>query len=152
MVERAPMRTIIFATLLVGCLAYAFARGGRPERVGVLILIVGSVLTVVANSPLPHRYASVETGVLVVDVGVLLAYLALALLTDRYWPLWTTALQLLVVFAHLAKAADPEMLRNGYGFILAVWSYLQLLIITMGTRAHHRRSRPNPAAPCSVTY
>ena len=132
------MRIILFACLLAACLTYSIVRGGWPERLGMLILTIGSVLTPLVNSPLQQRYSSIEFGVLAVDVGVLFAFLALALSTDRYWPLWTTALQLLVVLAHLAKWADPLMFRVGYGFIMAVCSYLQLLVMALGIRAHHR--------------
>lgn len=130
---------ILFAALLFACFFYALAKGGWPERIGSLVLIVGSFLTLAVASSLQQRFASVETGILIVDVGVLFAFLALALTTDRYWPLWTTALQLLVVLAHLARWADPEMFRQGYGFILAVWSYMQLLVIALGVRAHQKQ-------------
>lgn len=137
------MRMLLFAALLIGCLAYALLRGGWPERAGALNLFLGSVLTVAVNSPLSTRYTSVETGIFAVDVAVFLVFLAIALISDRFWPLWTTALQLLVVMAHLAKLADPEMLRPGYGFLMAAWSYPQLLAIALGVRARNRR-RPIP--------
>jgi hypothetical protein len=140
------MRVLFFVTLLLACLAYALLRGGWPERSGVLMLVVASALTFAAGSPLQQRFASVETGVLIVDVGLLIAFLTLALTTDRYWPLWTTALQLLVVLAHLARWADPHMFRVGYGFIMAVWSYLQLLVMALGIRAYHRARLKSAAA------
>jgi len=139
------MRMALFALLLLACTIYALARGGRPERIGAGTMFVGCVLTLAVNSPLSVRYASVEIAILVVDAVMLGVFAALALLSDRYWPLWVTALQLLVVLAHVAKLADPEMLRNGYGFVMAVWSYPQLLAIALGTRAHYRK-RTSPAA------
>jgi len=139
------MRMIAFALLLVACTIYALARGGRPERLGALTMFVGCVLTLAVNSPLSERYASVEMAILVIDAAMLAIFAAIALTSDRYWPLWVTALQLLVVLAHIAKLADPEMLRNGYGFVMAVWSYPQLLAIALGTRAHHL-GRTRPAA------
>lgn len=139
------MRMALFALLLFACTFYALARGGRPERIGAVTMFVGCFLTLAVNSPLSERYASVEVAILVVDAVMLGIFAALALSSDRYWPLWVSALQLLVVLAHVAKLADPEMLRNGYGFVMAVWSYPQLLAIALGTRAHHRE-RTRPAA------
>lgn len=139
------MRMIAFALLLVACTLYALARGGRPERLGALTMFAGCVLTLAVNSPLSVRYASVEMAILVIDAIMLAIFAAVALFSDRYWPIWVTALQLLVVLAHIAKLADPEMLRNGYGFVMAVWSYPQLLAIALGTRAHHLGST-KPAA------
>ncbi len=130
---------LLFAALLFGCFFYALAKGGWPERIGSFVLVVGSFLTLAVATSLQQRFASVEIGILVVDVAVLFAFLALALNTDRYWPLWTTALQLLVVLAHLARWADPGMFRHGYGFILAVWSYMQLLVMALGVRAHQKQ-------------
>jgi hypothetical protein len=53
---------------------------------------------------------------------------------------------LLVVLAHLAKWADPHMFRVGYGFIIAFWSYLQLLVMALGIRAYHRAQLKRAAA------
>lgn len=135
------MRMLIFWLLLFGCFLYALLRGGWPERVAASTFVAGSFLTAMLGSALPERFVSVEVGILIVDVIGLGIFVALALLTDRYWPIWIASLQLLAVLAHVAKLVDPDMLRNGYGFIMAVWSYPQLLAIALGTRAHHRSRR-----------
>jgi hypothetical protein len=135
------MHVLIYAALLVGCLLVSFWRGGGPERIGALNMAIGSVLTVLVNSPLSTRYSSIEVRIFLVDVAVLLVFLALALRSDRYWPLWTTAMQLLVVLAHLARLADPTMLRNGYGAVMAMWSYPQLIIISAAAWQHRRGER-----------
>ncbi len=126
---------LLFAFLLFGCFIYAVARGGWPERIGAFNLVAGSLATVAVNSPLAVRYASVEVAILLVDVAVLLTFLALALLTDRYWPIWTTAMQILVVLGHAARLVDPTMVPVGYGFLLAFWSYPQLLVLALAIRS-----------------
>lgn len=133
------MRVALYYALLLVVLAYAVARGGRDERVGVGILLVGSVLTHVAFSPMAGRFSEVEVSVLAVDLAVLAAFGALALTSDRYWPLWIAAFQLIGVLAHVAKLAEPEMFRTGYAFILAVWSYPMLGLIAWGTHNQHRQ-------------
>lgn len=139
------MRMALFALLLFACTFYALVRGGLPERIAAVTMFAGCFLTLAVNSPLSVRYASAEIAILAVDAAMLGIFATLALRSDRYWPLWVTALQLLVVLAHVAKLIDPEMLRNGYGFVMAVWSYPQLLAIALGTRAHDRQ-RTRPAA------
>lgn len=138
------MRMLLFAALLFASTGYALFRGGTVERIGGITMFVGCFLTLAVNSPLSVRYASVEIRIMIVDMVMLLIFGALALLTDRYWPLWVAALQLLVVLAHVAKLAYPEMLQNGYGFVMAAWSYPQLLAIALGTRAYRSRMSSAP--------
>lgn len=132
------MRVVLYFACLVFVVVYAWRRGGRPEQAGALVLLLGSLLTMAAGSPAILRFASIEFGILVVDLMVLAAFLALALSSDRYWPLWTAALQLIGVLAHLAKAADLEMPRFGYAFLQAVWSYPMMLTIVIGTQSFQR--------------
>lgn len=132
------MRVLFYFGCLLATLAYAWWRGGRPERLGALLLIAGSLLTMLAGSPAVRRFASVETGILLVDFATLAAFLWLALFSDRYWPLWIAALQLIGVLAHFAKLADLEMPRNGYAFLQAFWSYPMMLAIVIGTRSSHK--------------
>jgi hypothetical protein len=140
------MRMLLFAALLFASTGYALFRGGTVERIGATTMFVGCFLTLAVNSPLSVRYASIEISIMIVDMIMLLIFAALALFTDRYWPTWVAAFQLIVVLAHVAKLANPQMLQNGYGFVMAAWSYPQLLTITLGTRAYRNRLA-NAAAP-----
>ncbi|HMJ06328.1 MAG TPA: hypothetical protein VK474_08760 [Chthoniobacterales bacterium] len=142
------MRMLLFAALLFASTGYALFRGGTAERLGATTMFVGCFLTLAVNSPLSVRYASVEIPIMIIDIVMLLIFGALVLLTDRYWPLWVTALQLLVVLAHVAKLTYPQMLQNGYGFVMAAWSYPQLLAIALGTRGYRSRLE-SAAAPAT---
>jgi hypothetical protein len=81
----------------------------------------------------------VDAGVFGVDVAVLCGLLAVALMAERFWPLWLTAFHLLGTTGHIVKMADPSLIRWGYAFIIAVWSYPMLALIAIGTSAHQRR-------------
>jgi hypothetical protein len=133
------LNSLVFAVLLAGCCGYAFLYGGPPERVGAAILAVGSILTLVAVSARGMRFHSVEGGVFLVDVAALFAFLILALYSERFWPLWVTALQAIGVAGHAVKLADPGVIWRIYAFVLAFWSYPMLLLIVIGTWNHHRR-------------
>jgi hypothetical protein len=135
------MRVLFYFFCLFAIVAYAFWRGGKWERLGALTLLAGSILTLIAVSAASRRFADVETGILLVDAAVLAAFLAIALRSDRYWPLWTAALQLIGLLGHFAKLADLEMPRNGYGFLQAFWSYPMMLTILVGTWNQHRARR-----------
>jgi hypothetical protein len=135
----------LYYALLVACTTYALRRGGPPERIGVTILAIGSVLTVTAlwMSAILHGrghiYRSVEIGVLIVDAMVLIGFLVLALRADRYWPMWIVALQILGMSGHLVKFADPAIIPRAYAFIVAIWSYPMIALLVIGTWRHQRR-------------
>jgi hypothetical protein len=135
------MRAIIYGVLLFGCLFYALWRGGWPERAAIINLVAMSLLTVVAASPLALRFTTVEWDAVGIDALCLAIFLAIALRTNLNWVLWVTALQALVVLAHLAKVLDPEMIPKGYGFIMAVWSYPQILLIGHAVYRRQRRMK-----------
>jgi len=135
------MRVLFFNALLLGVVIYAFLYGRRPEKIGALIMLLGAVLTRIGAVVFTWRFAHVEWGALAVDIGGLAALFFLAVRTDRSWTLWLAALQLTTTLGHLARAIDPEMLPNGYAFLLVAWSYPMLLTIALGTRTQQKKRR-----------
>lgn len=129
----------LYYSLLLLCWAYALLRGGAPERIGTTVLLIGSLLTLATVSSQATSYASVETGVFLVDVATLLAFLALALRAERYWPLWITALQLIGTAGHVVKFVDPDLMPKAYALAAIVWSYPMLALLALGTFRHQRR-------------
>jgi len=134
-----PMNILVYGLLLAGCWGYALWRGGAPERIGATILGIGSVLTAMAASNVAISFKSVETGILVVDLAASVAFLALALRADRFWPLWVAAFQILGTAGHGVKYVDPEVLRRTYAFIIVFWSYLMIALLVIGTWRHQQR-------------
>lgn len=133
------MSPILYITLLTFTCAYALYRGGRYERIAALICIVATIATVSVNSPLSHRYVGIEGGALAVDIAALAAFVAIALQSDRFWPLWVAGLQLTTSLAHFLKAIEPSLIPQAYGAAVRFWSYPILLIIIIGTWRSQRR-------------
>ena len=121
--------------------AYAFARGQLDERLAVTICIAATIGTILVHSPLSVRFSSVEVGVLIVDVIALLAFTAIALRTDRFWPLWVAGLQLTTTMAHFLKAVDLQMMPQVYAAAARFWVYPIFLIIVVGTWRSSRREQ-----------
>jgi hypothetical protein len=130
---------VFFDSILLSGCGYAFWRGGPPERLGATIFVAAVVLTRVAISGAGTRYSSVEVGVFVVDLLTLAALLALALFSNRLWPLWVTALHIIGTTGHAVRLVDPTLIRWAYAFVLAFWSYPMLLLLVLGTWNHQRR-------------
>ena len=130
---------IFWVILLVTC-GYALWRGNRYEQLAAMICIGASVISVVLRAPLHERYLGVELGDLSVDTFVLLAFVAIALRSDRFWPLWVAGLQLTISMSHLFKAIDLDLMPRAYAAAERFWSYPTLIIIAVGAyRAHRRR-------------
>ena len=140
-------KLVFFYLLLLVCCGYALLRGGGPERIGASIYTVGTGLTVLARGEAAIRYGSLEVGPLIDDLAALIAFLVLALRARRFWPLWMTAFQAVSTAGHLAKLADPEMMRWAYAFLLGIWSYPMLLLLALGTFNHQRRLKRNGTDP-----
>lgn len=140
------MSPILYWTLLTLTCGYAILSGRRFERLAAAICIAGTVATISVNSPLGELYMHVEIGALMVDAAVLIAFVAIALQSDRFWPLWVAGLQLVTSFSHFLKAIEPTLVPQAYGAAVRFWSYPILVILAVGTwRGHRRRQRSDPA-------
>ncbi|WP_230770215.1 hypothetical protein [Sphingomonas sp. Leaf4] len=126
----------LFLIILLASLAYVVRCGRWPERSGLAIIMLGSIATaLVGRSDL---WRGTEIGILAVDVVVLMAFLAIVALTDRFWPLWVSAFQLVSVTSHLARLLTPSTLPLAYAFAEQVWSYAMIAVV-IGSVAWQRR-------------
>lgn len=121
------------------CLGLIFLLGGRPERIGAAIIIIGSLATgVVAAGVLgSSTWDHLETGVLIVDSAVLIALWGLALTSDRFWPYYVTAWQLIAVMVHLQMVFFANVLPQAYSYAsmyLAFPMVLLMLFASVGFR------------------
>jgi len=137
------LRLILFWLLLHVSCGYALWRGRKYERIAALVFIAATFLSILAH-PLHRSYAAIQISDLVVDSGVLIAVIAIALVSDRFWPLWIAGLQLVDSMSHLMKAVDADLLPSVYGAAERFWSYPILLILFIG--AWRQQHRPKSAS------
>jgi hypothetical protein len=139
---------IFWALLLLTC-GYALWRGRKYEQLSAIVCIAASIVSVVARAGADDHYYGVQSSDLVIDTVVLLAFVAIALRSDRFWPLWAAGLQLTISMSHLLKAIQPSLLPIAYAAAERFWSYPTLIIIAVGAWRQHRRylDSRSPAAP-----
>jgi hypothetical protein len=70
---------------------------------------------------------------------VLVAFVAIALRSDRFWPLWVAGLQLTISMSHFLKAVEPHLMPLAYAAAERFWSYPTLIIIAVAAWRQHRR-------------
>jgi hypothetical protein len=140
------IRLIIFNLLLIGACGYALLRGKTDARIVGAVCIIANFATFAVVS----SYASVETGVLIIDVLTLAAFTLVALWSDRFWPLWVSGLQLTTSMGHLFKAIQSDLLPIAYAAALRFWSYPILIILAIGVwRSERRAQDERPATSLS---
>ena len=127
--------------LLSAVSGYAFLRGRVDERLAAVICIVATFVTWLFNSPLQQRFSGVEVGVLAADMVALIGFTALALRSERFWPLWVAGLQLTTILAHALKAIHLDLVPQAYAAAARFWVYPIFLIIIIGTWRSHQRTR-----------
>ena len=131
---------LFYWTLLALCSVYVLIRGAAPERIGMAVLVVGSILsTASATAEYEVRFREMELGIFLVDVAVLVGFVALALRADRFWPLWVAGFHLVGVATHTAMMASEEVVPRAYAMGQAFWAYPILLAMVVGTWRHRQR-------------
>jgi len=128
----------IFALLL--CTLYASINGGRTGRAGAAIFIVATILSAAAATMNPS-WATTSYGLFVVDGGCLIALIALAMNSSRYWPIWAMGFQTVAVATHMATFWLPELVPKSYQALLSFWAIPILWVMVMGTRKDRQYER-----------
>lgn len=143
-----PPRYLIFWTILLVTCGYALWRGRKYERIAAVVFLSATILSVVSHQALQVRYHRLDIGEVVVDSAVLIAVVGIALVSDRFWPLWVAGLQLVNSMAHILKATTGDLPPWAYAVAERFWSYPILIILFIGAwRQHRRRLNETPHKP-----
>lgn len=126
------MNIIIYFSILAAVCIFAFARGGREERLAALVCIAASLASFGIYLGV-EGYEAVQPPIAAVDILTLAAFVAISLKTARFWPMWVAGLQLTSATGHVLKLVEPGLLPIAYATALASWSYMILLILAVGT-------------------
>jgi hypothetical protein len=127
-----------FYALLFLATFYAIAWGGAPERIFVLIAATGFAVTVWVETPWPYEFRHVELGVFFVDLAMFCALYLLSIFSTRFWPIWMTAMQGLVVLSHVVVLI-PQPSAFGYQALEEFWASPQLILLMAAVYRRRRR-------------
>ncbi|KQX20040.1 MULTISPECIES: hypothetical protein [unclassified Sphingomonas] len=134
------IRFIFYGALMWGVCLYAFFRGGRGERIAAASLLVATYSTALVASPMAMRFQGIEVPIMMVDGAFFLVLIGISLKSEKFWPLWLTAMQGLTLLSHFAPYV-PHVLPWAYGNALAIWSYPMLIALAFAVHGHHRSRR-----------
>ena len=136
----------LFNIILVSCAAFAFVRGGAPEKVVAAAFIVSAAASYAAI-PARGHFHGVEFGLLLIDAGLLAVLMAVALWANRFWPIWIASFQLFALLVHVARAYQQDILPIVYYAVISCIAYPMLAMLVIGTVRHFRRVRRYGADP-----
>lgn len=134
-------RYIIFWALLLLTFAYALWRGRGDEKIAAGVALLATIATQFVMLPQTSRYHGLQLSLVAIDIAVLAAFVAIALRSERFWPLWVAGLQLTNSISHLMKGVESNLLPQAYAAAAVFWSYPILLIILVGTWRTHKYPR-----------
>jgi len=126
----------VYYIFLFTCCGYAIARGARSEYFGAAIMIFGSLSSLAVGKILGTPWTSMEAEIFAIDIVLLLAFIHLALKSDRFWPMWVTAFQLLTVTIHTAVLVAPQITPWAFATGAVFWAYPTLLALAIGSCEH----------------
>ncbi|TFU06441.1 hypothetical protein EUV02_05500 [Polymorphobacter arshaanensis] len=121
---------LLFMTMLLGTCGIAFWKGRNSEKWTAVLLLSAAVASWVFETR--HFYGT-ETGILIIDLMLLAYLLVLALQSDRFWPLWAAAFQVVGTSIHLASIVDSTIWPAAYATAQVFWAYPVLLALGVGT-------------------
>lgn len=144
---------LLFTILWVSTCTYAWLRGGWEGRIIAALLVLALLATPVAIR-LAAPIASKGATLLLVDAMLLAGLVAVALRTDRYWPLWLVGLHLLSVCAEILALMEGRQLMHAYEAVQVFWTVPMQVVLAYGVlldrrgeqRAREGADRERPGA------
>lgn len=133
------MLSVLGLAALLACCGVALRWGGLDEHIASVAFLVATGSSWLFTST---DYADTETMVLLIDLVLLACLTVLALRSDRFWPLWAAAFQLVGTTVHFASMAETGDFAWAYAVGLIFWSYPVMIALGVGTwlEGRHRRA------------
>jgi hypothetical protein len=127
--------------LLVG--AYAFRRGGRPERIGAVVNLLAASITTALRLLNAQYFEPAELLVLSIDMVVAGSFFWLAATTIRFWPVWAAGFAVADLFMSVCGELLPHVQLFAYHTGLGIYAYLALGALALGTFRLGRHAEPH---------
>tara|TARA_B000000460_G_C21475910_1_gene374726 strand:- start:423 stop:842 length:420 start_codon:yes stop_codon:yes gene_type:complete len=131
-----------FWLLMLMTCVFALCFGGRDGRLLAAISVVAALLSIPAQ--LAGSWSATQLWLMAVDFGTFIALLWLMLQSQRYWPVWVAACQLMTVLTHVVTLIMPDFIDRIYAGLSTVWVIPLLLFTIIGIeldrKARHDRA------------
>ena len=96
-------------------------------------MIVGSLSSLAVGKIWGTPWIRSEAEIFAIDLVALLALIYLTIKSDRFWPMWATAFQLLAVAIHATVLIVPQIAPWAFATGAVFWAYPMLLALAIGS-------------------
>ena len=120
----------IGAVFVVLVCAFAFLKGDEPERIAAGAYVLGWFASLLAQNTNLYQ-ASVS--LFAIDVVMLGVLITLVWKSRRAWPVWASALQLLIVMSHIVFYVDVRPPAASFITVINLAGYGVLVSLAVGT-------------------
>lgn len=131
-----------FWAAMLGICGYAFACGGRPERLGAAISLAAWLLTMMMRVAFASAWLPAALSILAIDIAVAVGFFWLAVTTTRFWPIWACGFAFSNLLMSVAGALLPRIELFAYHTGLGAYAYLALGALALGTYRLPRDADP----------
>lgn len=121
----------IGAALIVLVLGFAFLKGEETERIAAGAYGLGWLASMLVQND--SDLYNAQWSMLGIDIVMLLVLGALVWKSQRTWPTWASAAQLLVVTAHVLMVLDTRPSISSYYTVINLAGYGVLIALAVGT-------------------
>ncbi len=121
---------VVLDICIVLSMTIAFRWGGREEKLAAAAMLVAIVAS---NFAISGRYHHTEIGLFAVDFALFAGLLLLALRSDRYWPMWAAAFQLVATMVHFGSLVETGNFAWAYYAALIFWSFPVFIALGAGS-------------------
>lgn len=133
--------------LLVASLAWRWGAGPERACAGAFLYMEGADWVYHWLFGHSVRIAGFEPGHFLIDLTAGMILHAVALRSNRLYPLCLASLQLVAIISHLGEGLSGSIAHPIYAIMIALPSYLQLPILLAGVLLHRCRTRRSGKYP-----
>lgn len=126
------MLLITYWAMTLCCCLYAALAGGKDGRLGAALIIIMTIAGFYIGLMNQRAWGHTVYPIFALDLIFLIAFLALALRSDRLWPLWTAACALAAVTTHLASITQLGIPPAVYHGLKGLWAIPMQLFMVRG--------------------
>ena len=99
-------------------------------------MTIGSLSSLAVGKIWGTPWIRTEGEIFAIDIIALLALLYLTMKSDRFWPMWASAFQLLAVAIHTVVMIAPDVTPWAFATGAVFWAYPMLLALAVGSFEH----------------